>query len=454
MLLRDLFGDGARGSGTVAGRGDAARLRRRAPCSPGALFFCVPGFTARRARLRARRDRARRRRARRRAAARARRAGGARRRRARARWRPSPRASTATRRARLRGRRHHRHERQDDDRVPRRARCSRRRAARRGLLGTVEQVVGGVERAGGAHDARGDRPAGARSRAMVDGGDAACVDGGLLARARAAARRRDPLGRRGLHEPHAGPPRLPPDDGGLLRGQAAAVRGRARRRAWSNVDDAYGRRLADGVPRTRSPSASTATTPTLRADGPARPACAGSRFDADGPRSWHAPLPGRFNVAERARARSPRRARSASTTTRSRRRCRPPRACPGRFEPVDEGQDFAVLVDYAHTPDSLENVLRAARELARGPRASCVFGCGGDRDRGKRPLMGADRRARWPTSRSSPPTTRARRTPSAIIAEILAGVAGGRAGRVEAIEDRREAIERAVGAAPGRATSS
>ena len=61
---------------------------------------------------------------------------------------------------------------------------------------------------------------------------------------------------------------------------------------------------------------------------------------------------------------------------------------PGRFEAIDEGQPFAVIVDYAHTPDSLDIALQAARELGEG-RVICVFGAGGDRDRGKRPIMGA-----------------------------------------------------------------
>jgi UDP-N-acetylmuramoyl-L-alanyl-D-glutamate--2,6-diaminopimelate ligase len=114
---------------------------------------------------------------------------------------------------------------------------------------------------------------------------------------------------------------------------------------------------------------------------------------------------------------------------------------PGRFEAVDEGQPFLVLVDYAHTPDSLENVLRAARELTGG-RLICVFGCGGDRDRGKRPQMGrvASELADIAIVTSDNPRSE---DPLAIIDEILGGVVGD----VEVEADRRAAIGKAIAAA-------
>jgi UDP-N-acetylmuramoyl-L-alanyl-D-glutamate--2,6-diaminopimelate ligase len=117
---------------------------------------------------------------------------------------------------------------------------------------------------------------------------------------------------------------------------------------------------------------------------------------------------------------------------------------PGRFEPVEEGQDFGVLVDYAHTPDSLENVLRAARELTEG-RVHVAFGAGGDRDRGKRPLMGevAARLADHVIVTSDNPRSEG---PEAIIDEIVAGSGPGAAREV----DRRRAIALAIeAAAPG-----
>jgi UDP-N-acetylmuramoyl-L-alanyl-D-glutamate--2,6-diaminopimelate ligase len=114
------------------------------------------------------------------------------------------------------------------------------------------------------------------------------------------------------------------------------------------------------------------------------------------------------------------------------------RGVPGRFEAVDEGQPFAVLVDYAHTPDSLENVLRTARDLAQN-RVICVFGCGGDRDRGKRPLMGriATELADLAIVTSDNPRSE---EPEAIIAEIVEGTGS----EAEVEPDRREAIARAV----------
>jgi UDP-N-acetylmuramoyl-L-alanyl-D-glutamate--2,6-diaminopimelate ligase len=113
-------------------------------------------------------------------------------------------------------------------------------------------------------------------------------------------------------------------------------------------------------------------------------------------------------------------------------------AVAGRLEPVDEGQPFAVLVDYAHTPDSLETVLRAARGLGDG-RLIVVFGAGGDRDRGKRPLMGriAVELADLAIVTSDNPRSE---DPVAIIQDVLQGAGLD----VEIDPDRRSAIERAI----------
>jgi len=115
------------------------------------------------------------------------------------------------------------------------------------------------------------------------------------------------------------------------------------------------------------------------------------------------------------------------------------RGVPGRFESVDEGQSFAVIVDYAHKPGALENVLRAARDLAGGGRVIVVVGAGGDRDRGKRPLMGrlASELADATIVTSDNPRSE---DPQAIIDEILAGVVGD----VDVELDRAAAINHAI----------
>jgi len=108
---------------------------------------------------------------------------------------------------------------------------------------------------------------------------------------------------------------------------------------------------------------------------------------------------------------------------------------PGRFESVRLSQPFQVIVDYAHTPDGLENVVRTARDFTEG-RLLTVFGCGGDRDRTKRPLMGevASQGSDYLFVTSDNPRTE---DPDQIINEILTGVSGV---DYVAIADRREAI--------------
>lgn len=117
---------------------------------------------------------------------------------------------------------------------------------------------------------------------------------------------------------------------------------------------------------------------------------------------------------------------------------------PGRFELVEEGQDFAVVVDYSHTPDSLEKAITTARAM-KPNRIIAVFGCGGDRDRTKRPIMGriAAKYADIPIVTSDNPRTE---DPDAIVAEVEAGVKEALKPdqRHEVIVDRRSAIHKAV----------
>jgi UDP-N-acetylmuramoyl-L-alanyl-D-glutamate--2,6-diaminopimelate ligase len=120
---------------------------------------------------------------------------------------------------------------------------------------------------------------------------------------------------------------------------------------------------------------------------------------------------------------------------------------PGRAESVDTGTDFSVIIDYAHTPDSLENILETVRDYASG-RVICVFGCGGDRDRTKRPMMGqiSGRLADYTVITSDNPRTE---DPEGIISQIEEGIKTT-AGRYACITDRREAIRHALtSAVPG-----
>ena len=188
-----------------------------------------------------------------------------------------------------------------------------------------------------------------------------------------------------------------------------------------NVADPYGRRLADEL------RGLGGTLLTFGHDDELQPGALGIKT----------PLRGRFNVENMLGAIAAGRLLGIDDDTIIRGIESLP-GVPGRFEAVDEGQPFTVLVDYAHTPEALENVLRAAQDLDSG-RVICVFGCGGDRDRGKRPVMGriAGELADLAIVTSDNPRSE---DPRAIIDEILAGAEG----ELEVEADRRDAIARAV----------
>jgi UDP-N-acetylmuramoyl-L-alanyl-D-glutamate--2,6-diaminopimelate ligase len=157
------------------------------------------------------------------------------------------------------------------------------------------------------------------------------------------------------------------------------------------------------------------------------------------------PLPGRFNISNALAAFAVGLSRGVDIDTMRGVLEAAPRV-PGRFEPVDEGQPFAVIVDYAHTPDSLEQVLRLSAEISSGRRI-VVFGCGGDRDRTKRPIMGriGTTLADYAIFTSDNPRSE---DPEAILREIEAGAPD--ADNYVSEADRRRAIQRAIALArPG-----
>jgi UDP-N-acetylmuramoyl-L-alanyl-D-glutamate--2,6-diaminopimelate ligase len=210
-----------------------------------------------------------------------------------------------------------------------------------------------------------------------------------------------------------------------------------------NVDDPYGARLAREI---ESPITFGIETEADYGASDVRFDWAGSSFSCAMPDQRievATRLPGYFNVLNLLAAIAAARAMGAGPEAIERALPLVERV-PGRFEPVDEGQGFGVLVDYAHTPDSLDNVLRAARELTEG-RLHVVFGAGGDRDRSKRPLMGrvAGELADRVVVTSDNPRSE---DPEAIVDQVLEGAGGG----AEREVDRRAAIALALGDAdPG-----
>jgi UDP-N-acetylmuramoyl-L-alanyl-D-glutamate--2,6-diaminopimelate ligase len=314
---------------------------------------------------------------------------------------------------------------------------------RPGLLGTIECRIGGERRAV-ARTTPEAIDLQATFREMLDGGDRACV---MEASSHASALHRLDCVRfaclvfTNLTQEHLDFHRtmdayfaakrslfLTPDPEGNWP------------RAAVNVDDPWGRKLADELEELSRPALTfgLAEHADVRPEG-LRLLAEGTSFRVDG-MSVQTRLRGRFNVENVLAAVAAARILEVpdDAIVHGIERLS---GVPGRFEAIDEGQDFTVLVDYAHTPEALRKVLVAAREIASG-RVICVFGCGGDRDRGKRPLMGeiAGRLADLVILTSDNPRSE---EPDAIIAEILAGAAGSPAA-VEVEPERRAAIQEAI----------
>jgi UDP-N-acetylmuramoyl-L-alanyl-D-glutamate--2,6-diaminopimelate ligase len=325
-----------------------------------------------------------------------------------------------------------------------------------GLMGTVKQVVGGEEEA-----VERTTPEGIdlqeTFRRMLEGGDEACameVSSHAMALHRADAIHFDAAVFTNLTQDHL-------DFHSGMEDYFAAKRLLFEAEPGVrivNLDDPYGRRLAEEFEcLTFSAEGAEADYRAVDVEFDA----SGARFTVSMGRKLQEGLsfrpidaevgvvtgmPGHFNVANALGAFAAATALGVEPEVAARGLAAAARV-PGRFEPIDEGQGFAVLVDYAHTPDSMENVLRAARRLTEGKLIS-VFGAGGDRDKAKRPLMG---RAGGVLSDLAVVTSDNPRSedPEAIVAEVAAGAREGEAELVVEV-DRHAAIALALGRArPG-----
>ncbi len=210
-----------------------------------------------------------------------------------------------------------------------------------------------------------------------------------------------------------------------------------------NADDPFGARLpTELAPPVVSYSARGAAA-SIRAESVSC-TLSGTRFDAvhrGGRVSIDSPMPGRFNVDNLLAAAACGIALGFPDEV-IRRACASVANVPGRFERVQAGQPYTILVDYAHTSDALERLLRAVRELSRD-RIVLVFGCGGDRDRTKREPMGeiAGKYADIAIATSDNPRSE---DPEAILSEIERGLVASGATHYRKIADRRDAIRTAI----------
>jgi len=254
-----------------------------------------------------------------------------------------------------------------------------------GIVGTVSTRVAGSERAAvrTTPEAIALQPL---LRSMLEGGDRSCVM--EVSSHAISLHRADAIHWRAVAFTNLGHDHLDfhgsVDEYFAVKRSLLETAGRQGAALVICADDEHGRRLAQEFPEALSVGLGAGAA--LQATD-LEPGISSTAFSAGGA-PFMVPLPGRFNVRNALIAIAVGRA-SGLPDREIAGRLAAAAGVPGRFEPVDAGQPFAVIVDYAHKPEAVASVLEAARELAAGRRVCCVIGAGGDRDREKRPLMAA-----------------------------------------------------------------